>query len=169
MRTLPGRLQAMDPARRDALLALAYLVESAVELIVFIPGRAPLLGFGVLIEVAMAAALAGRRRTPRGAAVLASTAAVGVSLLPVTYQDHLVAAFFVELFVIYSAGRHLDDRKALVVALFGTACQTLASAVDGYDDWFANVFSGVIFAFWAPILIGRFMRHRARLNETLSE
>jgi signal transduction histidine kinase len=169
MRTLLGRLRALDPARGDALLALAYLAESAVEVLVFIPGRAPSLGWGILVELAMGASLALRRRTPVGAAVIASSAFIAIATLPQVYQDHLVSAYFALLFVIFSAGRHLDDRKIVFVAIFGTACDIVASAFDRYDDSLANVVTGIVFSVWAPLVIGRFMRQRARLHEMLRE
>src|SRR5215213_9943637 len=115
MRSLLARARSLDPARADALLALAFLVESSLEVLLAVPGHAPHRGLVHAGLVVAAGAVALRRRLPLATVVVAWALFVGESALPTVYMDHLVSPFFVLLFLVYSAGRHLDDRLLLPV------------------------------------------------------
>jgi signal transduction histidine kinase len=93
----------------------------------------------------------------------------GITAISAVYTDHLISTYFVALFLVYSAGRHLDDRRVVAVGVIGSVVQVITLMVDTYHDSAANVITSVVFVAWAPLLIGRFMRHRARLHDTLVE
>jgi signal transduction histidine kinase len=169
MRSLPGRLRSLDPARADALLALAFLAEVAVELVVLVPAHPPHFAVAVLSELALAGALAVRRRWPIASVMAAFGALCVITAISPVYTDHMIGTYFVVLFLVYSAGRHLDDRRVLVAAVVGSILQLVALGLDSYHDSLANVASSLVFIAWSPLLIGRFMRNRARLHDTLVE
>jgi signal transduction histidine kinase len=169
MPRLTGRLRSLSPARADALLALAFGAEVAFELLVLVPGQPPRFALVVLVELAMVVALATRRRAPLVAALIAFTTLCAISASDRAYTDHLLSTYFAALFLVYSAGRHLDDRAVVAVAVFGSIAEVLAMSLDTYPDSPANVVTSVGFVAVAPLLIGRFMRHRARLHDTLVE
>jgi signal transduction histidine kinase len=169
MRTLLARARALDPRWADALLALAFAVEVTLELVIALPARHPDLGLLVAGMVLMSICLAVRRRLPLTALIGGLVVFDLVNALPPQYLDHLVSPLFVMLFIIYSAGRRLGDREVVVALVIATALLATGSAIDHYDDSLPNVLTNVGFAGWAPLLIGRFMRHRAGLHRTLRE
>jgi signal transduction histidine kinase len=166
MRTILERLRRMDPWRVDALVAALFLLEALFEVFFVLP-RNPDPVVIVCALVVMAGALAVRRRVPLTAVIAAWVVFVVVNALPLVYADRLVSGYFALIFLTYSAGRHLDDRRAIFALVLGTAMLLLGSALDHYDDSVANVASTVAFAGWAPLLIGRFLHNRARLHDTL--
>jgi signal transduction histidine kinase len=143
------------------------LFESALELAFALPPRPPDVVLVAAALVVQGVAIALRRRLPMTSALVGWCVLLVLNGLPGAYNDHLVAAFFVVIFLTWSAGRYAGDRRAVVVLAGGTLLAIASSAVDNYDDSLANVVSTTAFAVWAPLLIGRFMRHRARLHETL--
>jgi signal transduction histidine kinase len=169
MRSLLGRLRSLDPPRADALLALVFLAEAAFELVVFVPVQPPHLALAVLCELGLAGALAVRRRRPTAAMLVGLAALGGIGVISTVYTDHLISTYFAVLFLVYSAGRHLDDRRVVVLGVVGSIFQIVTLTIDSYPDSPANIVTSVVFVAWAPLLIGRFMRHRARLHDTLVE
>jgi signal transduction histidine kinase len=169
MRTLLGRLRSLDPARADAIVALVYLAEVTFEMLVFVGDPRPRLGLAVLGELLLAGGLAVRRRWPTPAVLGAFVALSVITAISSVYTDRLISTYFVVLFLVYSAGRHLDDRRVLAVGVIGSLSQVVTLSLDTYQDSVANVATSVAFVAWAPLLIGRFMRHRARLHDTLVE
>jgi signal transduction histidine kinase len=166
MRSLPGRLRALDATRADALLAVAFLFDVTIELLL-LPDPRPHLGVGFLLSLATAGAIVVRRRAPVTAAVIGWSVFLGFDALPSVYQDHLLGPPFASILLCYSAGRHADDRGAAIAAVCGTALMAVASSLDSSDETAANTLTTVAFAVIAPLLLGRFMRHRAQLHETL--
>jgi signal transduction histidine kinase len=167
MRALLERFRGLDPLGADALLAALFLIEAAVELAVVLPPHPPDVVVVALALVAMGAAITVRRRLPLTSSLVSWSVFLALNALPGAYNDHLISAFFVVIFLSWSVGRHADDRRALISLVAGTALVVAASGLDNYDDTIANVLSTTAFAVWAPVLIGRFMRHRAQLHETL--
>jgi signal transduction histidine kinase len=167
VRALLERIRGLDPQRADAFLAALFLLEAAVELAVALPPHPPDVVLVALALTVLGAAIAFRRRVPLTSAIVGWCTLLVINALPGAYNDHLILAFFVMVFLTWSAGRHTDDRHAAVVLAASTVLVIASSAVDNYDDSLANVVSTTAFAVWAPLLIGRFMRHRARLHETL--
>ena len=169
MRSLLVRLRSLDPTRADAMLALVFLAEVAFELLVFVGSDRPHLGLAIACELVLAGGLALRRRAPTVSVLGAFLALCGITAISPVYTDHLISTYFVALFLVYSAGRHLDDRRVVAVGVIGSVVQVITLMIDTYHDSAANVITSVVFVAWAPLLIGRFMRHRARLHDTLVE
>lgn len=169
MRSLAGRLRSLGPARADAIVALIFLAEVTFELFVFVGSPRPDLGVAVVCELLLAGGLAVRRRWPAVAALAGFAALGGITAISPIYTDHLISTYFVVLFLVFSAGRHLEDRPVIVVGVIGSIAEVLTLTIDTYEDSPANVITSVVFIAWAPLLIGRFMRHRARLHATLVE
>jgi signal transduction histidine kinase len=159
----------MDPYRADLLLAAAFLVEAMCELSFLVPDDAPYHLLAALIIVIAAGTLAIRRRWTVAAAVIGVPVQLIGQLLGSAYVDHLVTPFFAILLVLYSVGRHLEGRIVAVLGAYGVAIMFISTAFDDYDDTVGNyILTGVLIV-GAPILIGRVLRHRARLNRTLVE
>src|SRR4051794_26514703 len=110
MRTLGRRLRSLDPPRADAIVALVFLAEVTVEMLVFVGAPRPDLGLAILCELLLVAGLAVRRRWPAVAALAGFVGLAGITALSAVYVDHLISTYFVVLFLVYSAGRQLDDR-----------------------------------------------------------
>src|SRR4051794_8971709 len=141
MRSLPGRLRSLDPVRADALLALVFLVEAAVEIAVLVPAPRPHFAIAVLSELVLALALAVRRRWALASVIGAFGALCVITAISPVYTDHMIGAYFVVLFLIYSAGRHLDDRRVIVAGVVGSTLQLVTLGLDSYHDSLANVAS----------------------------
>jgi signal transduction histidine kinase len=160
-------LRSLDPARADALLAVGFLVEVTLELLVTLNDPRPKIGAVYALLVVLAGGVAARRRLPFTAALSGWCVFLGLDLLPSIYTDRIVSPPFVTILLTYSLGRHADDRRAAIGAVLGTALMITATSVDSYADSAANTLSTVGFAVIAPLLIGRFQRHRAHLHATL--
>jgi len=164
-----ARLRALDPFRADLLLACAFLIEATVELIVLVPDGAPhqAAAFGLIVLAAFTLAI--RRRWTIAAVLLAVPVQLLANTLGREYIDHLVTPFFAILLVLYSLGRHLEGRIVAVLGAYSVAVMWIAMATDGYSDTVGNYLLTAVLIVGAPILIGRVLRHRARLNRTLVE
>jgi signal transduction histidine kinase len=164
-----ARMRAIDPYRADLLLALVFFVEANLEIALLVPEGSPhRLGAVALITVA-AFSIAIRRRWP-SIAVL-----VGVPVQPLAqtlgdaYIDHLVAPFFAILLVLYGIGRHTEGWKVPALTAYSIAAMWVSLTVDGLDDTLADYVLIAVLLVGAPVLIGRVLRHRARLNRALLE
>jgi signal transduction histidine kinase len=166
---LVARLRSLEAPRADALLALAFLAEAAIELVLLVPPDAPEPALAIACVLAVACGLALRRRMPAVAATAGFAGICGLTAISGVYPAHLISTYFAVLFLIYSAGRHLEDRRAIAVGVIAAAGQILAISIDEYPDSPANYVTSVLFVACGPLLIGRFMRHRARLHATLRE
>src|SRR5919109_749644 len=164
-----ARMRALDPFRADLLLAGAFLVEAFVEVAVLVPDGAPHHALAALVIVVMAFALAIRRRWPILAALVAMPVQIVGQTLGRDYVDHLVLPFFALLLILYSIGRHLEGRIVPALYLYAAVCMAIAQTVDDYDDTLGNYLLTGVLLVGAPILVGRVLRHRARLNRTLVE
>jgi MYXO-CTERM domain-containing protein len=164
-----ARLRALDPFRADLLLACAFLVEATVELIVLVPDGAPhqAAAFGLIVLAAFTLAI--RRRWTIAAVLLAVPVQLLANTLGREYIDHLVTPFFAILLVLYSLGRHLEGRIVPVLGAYSVVVMWVAMATDDYSDTVGNYLLTAVLIVGAPILIGRVLRHRARLNRTLVE
>ena len=158
----------MDPLHADLLLAAAFLVVAAVEVLVLIGDPDDRLRAG-LLDVVVAAGLAVRRRAPVTGMLLTLAAFVGLQWLGKPTTDEIYTPFFVVLFSVYSAGAHGKGRHLPLAAAAGFALTSLGTAVDDYPNSFADfLFGGAIIAL-GPMLLGRVIRNRSRLNRTLRE
>jgi len=164
-----ARLRALDPFRADLLLACAFLVEALVELIVLVPSGAPHQAAALGLIVLAAFTLAIRRRWTVAAVLLAVPVQLLANTLGREYIDHLVTPFFAILLVLYSLGRHLEGRIVPALGAYAVVVMWIAMATDDYRDTVGNYLLTAVLIVGAPILIGRVLRHRARLNRTLVE
>jgi signal transduction histidine kinase len=151
--------------RVDALLAIAVGIEMQIELLFVDATRGDLL-IARAVLLALAGAVALRRRAPVAAAAIAVAAAGGLAHLDI---DSLVAPFFLYLLVSYSVGTYTTGRElaAGAAVLFGGSAVAvrLGDPPGGVEDMFfaATILTG------GPLLLGRLVRARVRLNEALHE
>jgi signal transduction histidine kinase len=159
----------MDPFRADLLLAAVYFVEAQIELAVLVPAGTPHRWGAMLLLGVGAFTLAIRRRRPAVAALVGVPVQIGAEALGSAYVDNLVSPFFVVLLVLYGIGRHLDGKIVPILGAYAIAVMWITSTWDNYDDSLGDfiLIGSLIVA--APIVIGRVLRHRARLHRTLRE
>jgi signal transduction histidine kinase len=169
MTSLVQRARALDRRTADAIVALLFLGEALAELAFAVPPGVPhhwLVAGALVVE---ATALGLRRRVPLTATALGWCAYLAINIAPTGYVDHMVSPLFAMVFLVWSAGRHCDDRRAITALVLGTVMISASTALDHYNDGATDSISTIAFAVWAPLLVGRFMRHRARLHESLRE
>jgi len=159
---------ARRPAARDVLIALGVGVEMQVELLlVDAPGRDVLIARAAVLGLAVAVLL--RRRLPVIAAALAVGAIIVLEALGDAVNTDLVGPFFATLFVSYSVGAHAEGRElaaAAAVLLLGAVTGVrLDDPPGGADD----IFFALTIITGGPLLLGRLVRARVRLNRALHE
>jgi signal transduction histidine kinase len=162
-------MRAIDPFRADLLLAVVFVAEAIAELIFLVPDRFDYFGWAVALTVALAGAVAIRRRWPVASALIGMPLLIGFNLLGRDYGDHTVSPFFVLLFLLYSMGRNIEGRKLYPVLAYAVVCALTAQAVDYYDDAPSSYLFTAGAVVFGPALIGRVIRNRAALNRTLHE
>jgi signal transduction histidine kinase len=164
-----ARMRALDPLRADLLLAGAFLIEAFGELAVLVPDQSRHKALAALLILIEAIALAIRRRWPIIAALICVPVQIAANELGRDYLDHLVMPFFAIVLIIYGIGRHLDGKVVPALYVYSAGCMLVAQSTDSYDDSVGNFLLTAVFLVGAPILVGRVLRHRARLNRTLVE
>jgi signal transduction histidine kinase len=164
-----ARMRALDPFRADLLLAAAFLVEASIELTVLVPDGDPHRWAVVLIIGISAFCVAIRRRWPIVAALLGVPIQAVAESLGRVYVDNLVSPFFVILLVLYGIGRHVDGPAVPLLAAYSLAWMWVSQLVNDYADTVGDFLITAVLIVGAPIVIGRVLRHRARLNRTLVE
>ena len=164
-----ARLRAMDPYRVDLLLAAVFLVEAIGELVLLVPDEADDKWLAVLVIVGTAVCLAVRRRSPALAALGVMPFFVIGNSLGAVYADHLITPFFAALFVLYGIGRHLEGWVVPALAVYASILMVISTAVDDFDDDPGNYVLSVVALIGGPILLGRVLRGRERLNRALRE
>jgi signal transduction histidine kinase len=163
------RAAAPVPARSigrvDVLLAIVVAIEMQVELLFADAPRGDLLIARAAL-LALAGAVAVRRRLPVVAAAIAIATAATLEHLGI---EGLVAPFFVFLLISYSVGAHAEGLElaagALVLIGGAAVAVRVAEPPGGVEDIFfvATIITG------GPLLLGRLVRARMRLNEALRE
>jgi signal transduction histidine kinase len=152
----------------DVLIALAIGVEMQAELFFVDAPRREVLVARLAVLVIAAAVLV-RRRLPVLAAALALAGVIGLESRGDDLSDGLAGPFFALLFVSYSIGAYAEGRTlwAAVATMLGgaVAAVRLDNPPGGFDDIFfaTTVLTG------GPILLGRLVRARVRLNRALHE
>ena len=164
-----ARLRAMDPYRADLLLAAAFLVEALAELVLLVPDRAPDKWVPLLVIVGTAACLAIRRRSPALAAIAVMPCFIVGTSLDEVYADHMVTPFFAALFVLYGIGRHLEGRAVPALTAYASIAMVVSTAIDPFEDDLGNYVLSVVALIGGPVLLGRVLRNRERLNRALRE
>jgi signal transduction histidine kinase len=164
-----SRVRSLGPARVDALIAAAFLVEGLLEAALLYPG-ARYVWIAVLATVAVALALTLRRRAPLLAVALAMAGFVAYQPLGREINDNVYSAFFAVLFLLFSFGLHEPRGRQLLVGVALTfATGAISSLIDSYPNTVIDVIVGSTVIAGGPILLGRVIANRSRLNATLLE
>jgi len=159
---------ARRPAALDAALALVLGLEMQVELLFVDAPHTDLLIARVSL-LALAVAVAGRRRFPLLAAAVALGVTTVLERLAVGIDDNLVGPFFADLVIAYSVGAHTEGRRlvgGLVVLAAGSTMAILLDRPPGGPEDFLFVATIVI---GGPVLLGRLVRARVKLNQALHD
>ena len=169
LRAIRARLRSLGPGRVDALIAVAFAIEGVLEAVLLYPD-AQYVWIAVLATFAIAAGLAVRRRSPIASIVLALIGFVAFQPLGLEVNDNVYAAFFGVLFLLFSFGLHEPRARVLLGGVvFVFACNILSLAIDAYPSTVIDaIFGGFVIA-GGPILLGRVIANRSRLNAALVE
>jgi hypothetical protein len=163
------RIRAIDPRRLDLLVAVALIVEFQVELALLAADHAPHHGLVMAALVIEGASFALLRRAP----IVPMAASLGVIALldaiGATDQYNLYLPFLSAFVALFCVGRFSTPRMALAGALLGMALFAFDSAVDPENDSTLEVVVWSTTFVCGPILVGRFMRNRAALHQTLRD
>jgi signal transduction histidine kinase len=153
-------------ARRDALIAFALGLEMQVELLfVDAPRRDVLIGrVGALV---LTGALLARRRLP----VLAAALGVGGVILVEGRGDavsaNLAGPFVAAVVVSYSIGAHAQGRMLYAATAVLLPGAVLAVRLDNPPGGLDDILFGLTVITGGPLLLGRLVQARARLNQAL--
>lgn len=165
---LRARIRAMDPLRADLLLAALFLVEAEIEVLASLGGTEDQ-GSVALAVVLVAVGLALRRRAPIVATTAAMVCFLWVQWLSREAADALFLPFFAILFVVFSAGVHLQGWRLPAAGGIAFAIASAAAFVDTYPTTFSDFVFGAAVVAGGPLLLGRVVSNRARLNRALRE
>jgi signal transduction histidine kinase len=169
LRRLRTRVRRMDPQRADVLLALAFLVESQMEVLLLVGNDAANAPVAALAMVPIAAGLALRRRAPLAATALVVAGFMTLQPLGREVNDNVYSMFFAVLLILFSLGAHAEGRRLWAGVGLAFLASTFGQLTDAYASTFVDyVFGGVVIA-GGPPLLGRVISNRSRLNRTLRE
>src|SRR5829696_7324033 len=113
VRAIRARARGLGPARLDALIALAFLVESLFEAMLLY-ADARYAWVGLLSTAIIALGLALRRRSPIVALLLAGVGFLSFQPLGREVNDNVYLPFFAVLFVLFSFGQHEARGRVLL-------------------------------------------------------
>jgi signal transduction histidine kinase len=169
LRAIRARARSLGPGRLDALIALVFLVEGLLEALLLY-GHAEHVWLGVLATCTIAAGLAVRRRVPIAALALAVAGFVIFQPLGREVNDNVYSPFFAVLFVLFSYGLYETRGRMLIGGFVLVFCANIVGlSVDAYPSTVIDaIFGGLVIA-GGPILLGRVIANRSRLNATLKE
>jgi signal transduction histidine kinase len=159
------RLRRMDPFRADVLLGAVLLVEMSLE-VAFTPGLGDTRLWIWLVCVSQAVGVALRRRATLLGAALTAGGFLALMLL-VPQQNGLEVPWFVVLISVYSIGANTDGRRFAAGTAI-TAVLVIAAVMlspDGVN--LSNAVFASLIMIAGPLLVGRVIRHRSRLNRAL--
>ena len=156
------------PAASDWLLALVFGAVMQIEVSFSdAPGGDVLVARAALLTQAVA--LAFRRQAPVICAAVGVGVAIVLERLHPAVEEDLVATFFATLTLCYSVGAYTERRQlwaGVAVLAFGSlAAIRLDRPPGGADD---VLFAGTILVA-GPVLLGRLVRSRVRLNQALQD
>ena len=159
---------ARRPAAADVLLAVVLGLEMQVELLfVDAPGGDVLFARAALLVLAGMVVV--RRQAPVLAAAIALLVLTVIEQLDTNIDEDLVGPFFGALLLVYSVGAYTEGRRLLggiaVLALGCAVSIRLDQPPGGAGDF---LFAGTIILA-APLLLGRLMGSRAKLNRALRD
>jgi signal transduction histidine kinase len=169
MGTLVARVRALPPYRFDALLGAAVYLELCAEILLVSKVEGAELALSLGLASLFGAATALRRRAPLLAVPLATGGMVAGDLIGPELTDHVILAFFVAIFVCYSAGATLDGGRAAIAFLLGASIVAVTVLVDPEPNDPASFVFSISFIAGAPMVFGHLQRNRARLNQALRD
>ena len=167
-RSLLGRFTALPPRTLDALIALAVLAETALEVLLWSPleGSRLLAGLGIVTLLSIGVFL--RRTSPFAAIGLSAGSLLLADRLGPEMVEYMAGPYFATLLVTYTAGTRLAGRRLIAGFLLATALIGGAAIARG-DDTLPNLIFSVTFAVVGPMIFGQLMANRAGLNRALGE
>jgi signal transduction histidine kinase len=162
---LVTRLRRMDPFRADLLLAAVLLAEMTIE-VAFSTGLDGTRLWAWLVCVGQAVGVALRRRATLLGATLTACGFLALMLV-VPEQNTLEVPWFVILIGVYSVGANTDGRRfaAGLVLIAAPVMIAVMLSPDGAN--LSNAVFGGLIMIAGPLLVGRVIRHRSRLNRAL--
>jgi signal transduction histidine kinase len=167
--TLVARGRALSPLQADGILAAAYAAWCVVEAFVLVDVSSGERWAIYAICLAQAGGLAVRRRLPLITVATVYGGFLAFSTYGRAVDDELIVPFFMVLFAAYSLGANTEGRELLAGVALATALSVIAILVsetsDPPDDF---VYVGIVLV-GGPLLLGRIIRHRSRLNRALRE
>ena len=166
LESLRARVRAIDPFRKDVVLAALFIVAGAVEMSL-IDSDGGDRGVTIAAAAVSLSSVAFRRRNPLLAAVLFIVPALAQALLDGFLTSNSNTPFVAVLLLLYSVGRYAPARRfppAAALLAVGTLAVLL---VEGPFET-ADIF-WAFFLFGLPVLAGRALRSRAMLHAELRE
>jgi signal transduction histidine kinase len=169
LRAIRARLRSLGPGRVDALIAAAFAIEGVLEAALLYSDER-YAWIAVLATFTIAAGLAVRRRSPIASVMLAMAGFLAFQPLGRELNDNVYAAFFGVLFLLFSFGLHEPRGRVLLGgAALVFACNIVSLSIDAYESTAIDaIFGGFVIA-GGPILLGRVIANRSRLNAALLE
>jgi signal transduction histidine kinase len=168
-RAIRARARRLGAARLDALIALAFVVEGLLEAALLYPD-AEYVWIAVLGTLLIACGLALRSRAPIVATAFAIAGFVVFQPLGREVNDNVYAPFFAVLFVLFSFGLHEQRPRALVGMVAAVFCSNaVVMQIDDYPTTVIDVIFGGLVLAGGPVLLGRVIASRSRLNAALAE
>jgi signal transduction histidine kinase len=169
LRAIRARARSLGAGRLDALIALAFLLEGVLEALLLYP-HAEYAWLGVLATVLIAGGLAVRRRLPIAALALAVAGFLLFQPLGREVNDNVYSPFFAVLFVLFSYGLHEPRGRMLLGGFLLVFCANVVSlTIDAYPSTVIDALFGGLVIAGGPILLGRVIANRSRLNTALVE
>jgi signal transduction histidine kinase len=159
---------ARRPAATDVLLALAFAAAMQIELF-FVDAPAGDVPSARAATLVLAGGVAVRRSAPVLAAALAIAGVILLERIGAEVDNSLQTTFLAALVVCYSVGAHADGPRlaaAVAILLAGTM---IAVLLDDPRGGVEDVFFAWTIVVGGPILLGRLVRARMRLNQELRE
>jgi signal transduction histidine kinase len=133
-----------------------------------VPDDAPHRAVAAIALAIIPAGIALRRRAPVACVLLVLGAGTVLQSLHHPYTNHLFLPFFAVFGATYSLGAHTEGRTLAVGTGLATALAIALTVVDEGTDASSYVFSLAVMTL-GPVMIGRLMRNRARLNRALRD
>jgi signal transduction histidine kinase len=164
-----ARIAALPPRTLDALIALAFGVESTLEVLFWSPLEGSRLLAGFAVVALLVAGVALRRSHPFAAIALATSCLIVSNAIGPDMVDHMAGPIFGMLLVTFTAGTRLEGRRLAAGFLIASVVVALAWLVLTEDDDVPNLIFTITFFAGAPMLLGQLLVNRARLNRALGD
>jgi signal transduction histidine kinase len=164
-----ARARAFRPFRVDAAVAVLVGIEMQAEAAFADVSGAERAALHAVL-VALAAALALRRRAPLAAWAAAMGAFLLMQPFGASVVDELYGPFLAVLFMTYSAAANTEEPWFWAIPPGAFAVGVTAAALDDFDGGVVGdlVWLGLIFVA-LPCVAGRIVRHRTELHRALGE